>query len=80
MTKGIVSFTTNPYVFTTLDRAPDHFGRDVGVRPDQCCYFLVKAEPGTDIPTLCARIRAPRAGAGRLRPARPTAGCAWSSG
>jgi putative ABC transport system permease protein len=58
MTNGIVSFTTNPYIFTTLDRARDHFGRDVGVPRDKCCYFLVKARPGTDLGELCARIRA----------------------
>jgi putative ABC transport system permease protein len=58
MTNGIVSFTTNPYIFTTLDRARDHFGRDVGVPRDKCCYFLVKARPGTDLKDLCERIRA----------------------
>jgi putative ABC transport system permease protein len=58
MTKGIVSFTTNPYVFTTLDRARNKYGRGVGVPRDGCCYFLVKARPGTDIADLCARIRA----------------------
>jgi putative ABC transport system permease protein len=58
MTRGIVSFTTNPYIFTTLDRARDHFGRDVGVPRDKCCYFLVKARPGTDLSDLCERIRA----------------------
>ncbi len=58
MTNGIVSFTTNPYVFTTLDRARDHFGRGQGLSGDQCCYFLVKATPGTDLADLCERIRA----------------------
>jgi putative ABC transport system permease protein len=58
MTHGIVSFTTNPYVFTTLNRARDHFGRTVGVPRDKCCYFLVKARPGVDLKDLCARIRA----------------------
>jgi putative ABC transport system permease protein len=57
MTNGIVSFTTNPYVFTTLSRARDHFGRDAGVPTDKCCYFLVKARPGTDLKDLCQRIR-----------------------
>ena len=66
MTNGIVSFTTNPYVFTTLDRARDHFGQGRG-RRGQCCYFLVKARPGADLKTS-----APDPGAGprarRLRP------------
>ena len=34
MTRGIVSFTTNPYVFTTLDRARNKYGRGVGVPRD----------------------------------------------
>ena len=58
MTKGIVSFTTNPYLFTTLHRARTKFGGTMGIGPDQCSYFLVKAKPGVDIPTLCAQIRA----------------------
>jgi putative ABC transport system permease protein len=55
MTKGIVSFTTSPYVFTTLDRARNKY--IVGVPRDHCSYFLVKARPGTDIPALVQRIR-----------------------
>ena len=46
MTRGIVGFTTNPYVFTTLDRARDKYGAGA-VPPGQCSYFLVKAKPGT---------------------------------
>jgi putative ABC transport system permease protein len=57
MTKGIVSFTTNPYVFTTLDRARSQYGFYNGIPRDSCCYFLVKAKPGIDIPSLCAQIR-----------------------
>ncbi len=56
MTKGIVSFTTSPYVFTTLDRARDKYVPYWA--PGQVSYFLVKAEPGTDIPALVARLRA----------------------
>lgn len=57
MTHGIVSFTTSPYVFTTLERArskylPHHLAAG------HCSYFLVKAEPGTDIPALVARLKA----------------------
>jgi putative ABC transport system permease protein len=57
MTAGIVSFTTNPYVFTTLERARKTYGVNSGVPPDQCSYFLVKARPGVSIPDLCARIK-----------------------
>lgn len=52
-THGIVGFTTNPYVFTTLERARKYGA----VPPGQCSYFLVKARPGTDREALCARIR-----------------------
>ena len=57
MTKGIVSFTTNPYIFTTLQRARTKFGGTMGIAADQCSYFLVRAKPGVDIPVLCDRIR-----------------------
>jgi putative ABC transport system permease protein len=57
MTRGIVSFTTNPYVFTTLERARKKYGVGSGVPQDQCSYFLVKARPGVAIAELCARIR-----------------------
>jgi putative ABC transport system permease protein len=55
LTSGIVGFTTNPYVFTTLDRARNRYS--IGLPPEHCSYFLVKAERGTDIPSLMARIR-----------------------
>jgi putative ABC transport system permease protein len=55
MTRGIVGFTTNPYVFTTLERARKKY--TAGIPPEHCSYFLVKAEPGTDIPALIARIK-----------------------
>lgn len=58
MTRGIVSFTTNPYVFTTLARARDDFGPGAGVPRDRCCYFLVKARPGVDVASLCDQIQA----------------------
>ena len=44
MTKGIVSFTTNPYVFTTLERARKNYGADGGVPP-------------TNVPTSWSRPR-----------------------
>jgi putative ABC transport system permease protein len=54
MTRGIVSFTTNPYVFTTLERARSRYAN--GVPPGYCSYFLVKAEPGVDVRELTRRI------------------------
>jgi putative ABC transport system permease protein len=55
MTKGIVGFTTNPYVFTTLERARSKYAN--GVPPAHCSYFLVKAAPGVHVDALCERIR-----------------------
>ena len=42
VTKGIRSFTTTPYVFTTLDRARAY----TGVAPSKATYFLVRVAPG----------------------------------
>jgi putative ABC transport system permease protein len=55
MTNGIVGFTTNPYIFTTLDRARTKY--TVGIPPQQCSYFLVKAKAGTNVKELCNRLR-----------------------
>jgi putative ABC transport system permease protein len=55
MTRGIVGFTTSPYVFTTLQRARDRYA--MGVPPEHCSYFLVQAARGTDLPALVQRIR-----------------------
>jgi putative ABC transport system permease protein len=55
MTQGIVGFTTNPYVFTTLERARRKY--TTGIPAEHCSYFLVKARPGTDVAALCERLR-----------------------
>lgn len=48
VTKGIRSFTTLPYVFTTLAT-----GRTLlGASADQSSYTLVKASPGTEVEAL----------------------------
>lgn len=54
-TYGIVGFTTNPYVFTTLDRA--RYQYTVGLPEGHCSYFLVKAKPGVSIASLVAQLR-----------------------
>lgn len=54
MTNGIVSFTTSPYVFTTIDRARQYV---FALPPGHCSFYLVTAEPGADIPDLVERIR-----------------------
>jgi putative ABC transport system permease protein len=45
ITDGIRSFTTTPYVFTSLDRAQAY----MGTSPDKVSYFLVHVAPDTDI-------------------------------
>ena len=45
VTTGIRSFTTMPYVFTTLQRARSLMGAE----PNQATYTMVKLEPGADI-------------------------------
>ncbi len=44
LTDGIRSFTTSPYVFTTLNRARAL----MSVPPDQATFYLVKLAPGAD--------------------------------
>src|SRR5437588_4891298 len=55
MTNGIVGFTTDPYVFTTLERARTKY--TAGIPPGYCSYFLVRAKPGTDVNVLRARLQ-----------------------
>jgi putative ABC transport system permease protein len=55
MTQGVVGFTTDPYVFTTLERARSKYAP--AVPPGYCSYFLVRARPGTSVAQLCDRIR-----------------------
>lgn len=54
LTRGIVGFTNNPYIFTTYERARRI---SYGVPEEHCSYFLVKAKPGVDVSELCARLR-----------------------
>ncbi len=44
-TRGIRSFTTSPYVFTTFKNAQDY----AGLREDQTMFILVKLAPGADL-------------------------------
>jgi putative ABC transport system permease protein len=54
-TQGVVGFTTTPYVFTTLHRARTRYLP--GAPPGYCSYFLVRAQPGTDLQALAAALR-----------------------
>ena len=44
-TRGIRSFTTSPYVFSTFKHGQDF----TGMKEDQTTYILVKAAPGADL-------------------------------
>src|SRR5215471_4310181 len=44
-TRGIRSFTTSPYVFTSFKNAQDY----TGLREDQTLFILAKVAPGKDI-------------------------------
>ncbi len=51
VTKGIRSFTTTPYVFTTIDRARTY----VGVAPNKATYFLIRVAPGANVTAVRTR-------------------------
>jgi putative ABC transport system permease protein len=45
ITSGIRSFTTTPYVFTSLPQARSY----IGAPPNRVSYFLVRVSPGADV-------------------------------
>ncbi len=54
ITDRIRSFTTLPYIFTTLDR-----GRDlIGARPNQSGFVSVQVKPGANVETVRKAIKA----------------------
>jgi putative ABC transport system permease protein len=53
-TRGIRSFTTTPYVFTSLDRARGF----IGAPATKTTYFLVRVSPGADIENVRSRLLA----------------------
>jgi putative ABC transport system permease protein len=54
ITSGIRSFTTTPYVFTSLDRAQAY----TATSPDKVSYFLVHVAPGADIASVRQQLLA----------------------
>ena len=54
VTSGIRSFTTTPYVFTTLDRARAF----TGTAANKATYFLVRVAPGADVESVRRRLKA----------------------
>lgn len=59
LTEGIRSFTTAPYVFTTLDRARSI----INMPREQSTFLLVSLEPGADVEAVRADLRTKLAGA-----------------
>jgi putative ABC transport system permease protein len=54
VTDRIRSFTTLPYVFTTLERSRDL----IGARPDQSGFVMVRIKPDADLKTVQAALKA----------------------
>lgn len=54
VTNGIRSFTTTPYVFTTLDRGRTY----TGISANKATYFLVRVSPGADVETVRRGLKA----------------------
>ncbi|MGE3805647.1 MAG: ABC transporter permease, partial [Gemmataceae bacterium] len=55
LTNGLVSFTTRPYVFTTVQRVRARFGH--AIPEGHCSYFLVRVVDGVDKTRLIEQIR-----------------------
>jgi len=54
ITNGIRSFTTTPYVFSSIDRARAY----TGTAANKASYFLVRVAPGTTVLEVRDRLRA----------------------
>jgi len=54
VTKGIRSFATTPYVFTSLNRARSL----IGAAPSSATYFLIRAAPGAEVEAIRRRLAA----------------------
>lgn len=52
LTQGIRSFTTTPYVFTTIEGARAYSG----LPPDKASYFLVRLRPGANVEAVRAEL------------------------
>jgi putative ABC transport system permease protein len=65
VTRGIRSFTTTPYVFTTLDRARAY----TGIAASKATYFLVRISPGAKVESVRRRLEANLADVEILTPA-----------
>ena len=54
VTKGIRSFTTTPYVFTSIDRARGY----TGIASNKATYYIVHVAPTAKLATVRAELRA----------------------
>jgi putative ABC transport system permease protein len=54
ITNGIRSFTTTPYIFTSLDRARAY----TGTAANKASYFLVRVAPGANVESVRREMRA----------------------
>jgi putative ABC transport system permease protein len=54
VTKGIRSFTTTPYLFTSLDRARSY----TGIPSSKASFLLLRVSPAADLETVKAQLRA----------------------
>jgi putative ABC transport system permease protein len=54
ITDGIRSFTTTPYVFTSLDQAQSY----TGTSPNRVSYFLLRVSPDADIASVRTQLLA----------------------
>ncbi len=54
ITNGIRSFTTTPYVFSSIDRARAY----TGTAANKASYFLVRVTPGANVHQVRDRLRA----------------------
>jgi len=53
VTHGVRSFTTTPYIFTTLKQAR----KLLGMSPDEASFYLIKVAPGADVGTVQSELR-----------------------
>ena len=78
VTRGIRSFTTTPYVFSSIERARSY----VGMASNKASYFLLRLAPGADVENVRSRLRATLSDAEVLTPAEfsERSGSFWLSG
>jgi putative ABC transport system permease protein len=64
LTKGIRSFTTTPYIFTSLDRARSY----TGTSPNKLSYLLVRLSPEANVASVRGRLQQAMSGTDVLTP------------